>query len=90
MGHLELQENTFAFFSCILSVLAGSAGSELGVLIPQLAPLTLSVVRDSVGAEIVNDGAEDDGETLARRLKELRSENVIGACSTVPFLNALH
>ena len=75
LEHLELQENTFAFFSCIVEVLSGGSSADLAALLPQLVPLTLTVVCGDEGLEVIRDGGDDIGENLADRLHAIRADN---------------
>jgi hypothetical protein len=87
LDHLELKENTFAFFGCLARVLASSsepaARSRLDELVPQVAPVALEVARSNAGLDfIADDGSDAGGERLAERLRELREqsqENIDGA-----------
>ena len=80
LDYLELQENTFAFFACIVEVLAAGGGTDLPPLVAELAPLTLRVVCDeSADLEVVRgEGDGDGGDNLADRLHELRSAEAGG------------
>lgn len=76
LGHLELQENTLAFFACLVRVLAeagAAAAADLAGLVTQLAPLTLEILFGSEGVEVVRDGP-GEAERIAEHLHALRSE----------------